>query len=109
VLPDGRIQITAEAAHSSLFHDCTVERAEVAIGLLRPINPATGTQPVTRAAWRQIPATLIDAADDRLPTLVCSAFASTPHDSLSIPTGHCPQWSRPDLVADILSELVLAK
>ena len=109
VLPDGRIQLTAEAARTSLFHDCTMERAEEAIRLLRPTNPATGTQPVTRAAWRQIPATLIEATDDRLPTLVCSAFDSTPHDSLSIPTGHCPQWSRPDLVADILSELVLAK
>ncbi len=109
VLPDGRIQLTAEAARTSLFHDCTMERAEEAIGLLRPTNPATGTQLVTRAAWRQIPATLIEAKDDRLPRLVCSAFDSTPYDSPSIPTGHCPQWSRPDLVADLLSELVLAK
>ncbi len=108
VLPDGRIQLTAEAARTSLFHDCTMERAEEAIGLLRPTNPATGTQLVTRAAWRQIPATLIEAKDDRLPRLVCSGFDSTPYDSRSIPTGHCPQWSRPDLVADLLSELVLA-
>lgn len=109
MLPDGRIQLTAEAARTSLFHDCTMERAEEAIGLVRPSNPATGTQPVTQAAWRQIPATLIEAVDDRLPRLVCSAFDSTTHDSLSIPTGHCPQWSRPDLVADRLSKLVLAK
>ena len=109
VLPDGRIQLTAAAARASLFHDCTVERAEEAISLLRPINPVTSTQPVTQAAWRHIPATLIEVANDRLPKLVCSAFDSTPHDSLSIPTGHCPQWSRPELVADILSELVLAK
>jgi pimeloyl-ACP methyl ester carboxylesterase len=109
VLPDGRIQLTAATARASLFHDCTVERAEEAISLLRPINPATSTQPVIQAAWRHIPATLIEVANDRLPKLVCSAFDSTPHDSLSIPTGHCPQWSRPELVADILSELVLAK
>ena len=109
VLPDGRIELTAEAARTALFHDCAPERADAAIGLLRPINPATGTQVVGRAAWRQVPATLIEAADDRLPRLICSAFDSIPHDSLSIPTGHCPQWSRPDLVADMLSELVLAK
>lgn len=109
VLPDGRIELTVEAARASLFHDCTPERAEEAIGLLRPINPATGTQPVSRTAWRQIPATLIEATDDRLPRLVCSAFDSTRHDSLTVPTGHCPQWSRPDLVADMLCELVLTK
>jgi pimeloyl-ACP methyl ester carboxylesterase len=109
VLPDGRIALTPEAARTGLFHDCTPDRAEEAISLLRPINAASGTQPVSRAAWRQIPATLIEAADDRLPRLVCQAFDSTPHDSVSIPTGHCPQWSRPDLVADLLSELVLAR
>lgn len=109
VLPDGRIELRPEAARTGLFHDCTPDRAEEAISLLRPINPAAGTQPVSRAAWRQIPATVIEAADDRLPRLVCSALDSTPHDSVSIPTGHCPQWSRPDLVADLLGELVLAR
>jgi pimeloyl-ACP methyl ester carboxylesterase len=109
VLSDGRIELTAEAARTALFHDCAPELADAAISLLRPINPTTGTQPVSRAAWCQIPATLIEAADDRLPRLVCSAFDSTPHDSVSIPTGHCPQWSRPDLVADLLGELVLAR
>jgi pimeloyl-ACP methyl ester carboxylesterase len=108
VLPDGRIGLRPEAARTGLFHDCAPDRAEEAISLLRPTNPATGSQPVSQAAWRQIPATLIEAADDRLPRLVCSAFDSTPHDSVSIPTGHCPQWS-PDLVADLLGELVLAR
>jgi pimeloyl-ACP methyl ester carboxylesterase len=109
VLPDGRIELTAETAHTSLFHDCTPERAEAAIRLLRPINPVAGTQPVSRAAWRQIPTTLIEGSDDRLPRLVCTAFDAIPHDALSIPTGHCPSWSRPDLVADVMSELVLTK
>lgn len=107
VLPDGRVELIAEAARTSLFHDCPAERAEKAIRLLRPINPATGSRAVTRAAWRQLPATLIEATDDRLPRLVCAAFDSAPHDRLSIPSGHCPPWSQPGLVADLLGEMAL--
>ena len=109
VLPDGRIQLTADAARTSLFHDCTPERAEAAIRLLRPINPVTVTQSVSQAAWRQIPTTLIEASNDRLPRLVCSAFDANPHDWLSIPTGHCPPWSHPDLVADLVTGLALTR
>ena len=108
VLPDGRVQLTARAARTSLFHDCPPGRADEAIDLLRPINPVAASQPVGGAAWRHLPATLIEASHDRLPRLVCSAFDAGPHESLSLPTGHCPQWSRPELVAELLVELALA-
>lgn len=108
-LPDGRIELRPDAARQSLFHDCPPQRADAAIRLLRPINPATGTQAAARAAWHRLPATLIEAQDDRLPRLVCPGFDSAPHDVLTITAGHCPQWSRPDLVADALYGMLLNK
>jgi len=109
VLPGGGIALKPGAARHSLFHDCPPHRADAAIRLLRPVNPAAGAQPVTHAAWHHIPATLIEASDDRLPRLVCPGFDSAPHDVLTIPAGHCPQWSCPDLVADALCEMVLTE
>lgn len=65
--PDGRIMIRPDSARASLFHDCDDARASDAIARLRPINPATGTATVTRAAWRDIPATYVRCTQDRLP------------------------------------------
>ncbi len=86
VLDDGRIQLMAEAARATLFHDCPEDRAELAISRLRPINPATGGQTISEAAWRQIPATLVEAADDQLPRLVCAGFDTASHEVVQWPT-----------------------
>jgi pimeloyl-ACP methyl ester carboxylesterase len=104
---DGRVQLTTIAARESLFHDCSPERADAAIALLRPLNPMTASQSVTDAGWRKVPATLVEAADDRLPRLVSRTFDAADHDTIQLPTGHCPQWSRPELVADLLAEAAL--
>jgi pimeloyl-ACP methyl ester carboxylesterase len=108
VLDDGRIQLTAEAARISLFHDCPEDRADLAVSRLRTINPATGGQAIGEAAWRQIPATLVEAADDRLPRLVTAGFDAAAEEVVRLPSGHCPQWSRPELVAELLASLVRA-
>lgn len=104
-LSDGRIELTPEAARRTLFHDCSPDRAAEAIAQLRPINPVTSTQIVAEASWRRIPATLVEASHDRLPRLVCREFDGDEHDLVTLPTGHCPQWSRPDLMADCLAEI----
>ena len=54
---DGRMVMRPESARAALFHDCPPDRADTAITLLRPQTPATGTQPATAAAWRDIPST----------------------------------------------------
>jgi pimeloyl-ACP methyl ester carboxylesterase len=108
VLADGRIALRRDSALESLFHDCPPERAAEAVTLLRPGNPVAGTQPVQGSAWRSLPFTYVRGADDRLPELLCAAAAEHPHEVVTLPTGHCPQWSRPDLVAGLLAQIARA-
>lgn len=104
---DGRLVLRPESARAGLFNDCTPDRADAAIALLRPLNPATGTQPVTGAAWHDIPSTYVRCTQDRLPyEPVAPAFRGHAASVLTLPTGHCPQWSRPDLVAELLIRIV---
>lgn len=104
---DGRLVLRPDSARAALFNDCTPDRANAAIALLRPLNPATGTQPATGAAWRDIPSTYARCTQDRLPyEPVAPAFREHAAGMLTLPTGHCPQWSRPDLVAELLIRIV---
>jgi pimeloyl-ACP methyl ester carboxylesterase len=100
---DDRMVLRPESARAGLFHDCPTDRADAAIALLRPHSPATSAQPVTGAAWREIPSTYVRCTQDRLPyELVAPAFMELAAEVVTMPTGHCPQWSRPDLVAELL-------
>jgi pimeloyl-ACP methyl ester carboxylesterase len=102
--PDGRIMIRPDSARTSLFHDCDAARASDAIARLRPINPATSTATVTRAAWHDIPATYVRCTQDRLPyEPVSPSFLSRGFDMRELPAGHCPQWSHPGLVASLIA------
>ena len=101
---DGRIMIRPDSARTSLFHDCDAARASDAIARLRPINPATSTATVTRAAWHDIPATYVRCTQDRLPyEPVSPSFLSRGFGTRELPAGHCPQWSRPGLVASLIA------
>ena len=108
LLAGGRLALRRHSALESLFHDCPSERAAEAVSLLRPENPAVGTQAVQGSAWRSLPFTYVCGADDRLPELLCDAAAEHPHEVVTLPTGHCPQWSRPDLVAAVLARIARA-
>lgn len=105
-LPDGRVTLRRDSARTGLFHDCPPERADVALSLLRPANPVVNAQLVHGAAWRSIPATYVRGEQDRLPReLLAPGFLERAEQVITLPTGHCPQWSRPDLVAGLLAEI----
>ena len=102
--PDGRIMLRPDSARTSLFHDCDAARASDAIARLRPINPATAVATVTRAAWHDIPATYVRCTRDRLPyEPVSPSFRSRGFETRELAAGHCPQWSRPGLVASLIA------
>lgn len=104
---DGRMVMRPESARAALFHDCPPDRADAAIALLRPQTPATGTQPATAAAWRDIPSTYIRCTQDRLPyELISPAYWEHASQVLTLAAGHCAQWSRPGLVADLLWPII---
>jgi hypothetical protein len=88
-------------ARTSLFHDCSARRAEEAIAPLEPTNPAVGTQPLRAVAWRMIHVTYVRGTAHRMPELVSPAFPFGPIELINLPTGHCPNWSRPDLVGEL--------
>jgi pimeloyl-ACP methyl ester carboxylesterase len=65
---------------------------------------AGGDQLVTAAAWRQLPSVYVRGSEDRMPEAVAAGFLDQPIQVVELPTGHCPNWSRPDLVAPLLAE-----
>jgi len=106
--PDGLADLDPEQAEAALFHDCGPARAKAAVDRLRPMNMAGGTQPLTGAAWRELPATLVRGTLDRMPEAIAPAFFDGEPEIVEIPTGHCPNWSRPELVAEVLASRAAA-
>jgi pimeloyl-ACP methyl ester carboxylesterase len=104
VRPDGTIELTRESAIAALFNDCTVKRADRAADRLRPMNPAVNAQAVTGAAWRELPASYVRPTRDQMPELVSADFLAIVDEVVEIPTGHCPQWSHPELTANLIIE-----
>jgi len=104
IAADGSMTMAADTAVTKLFQDCARVRAWQAARQLRPMNARVGHHPVSTAAWRQLPCTFVRGLYDRMDEMVAPDFWLTA-SVLELPTGHCPQWSRPDLVANILLDL----
>jgi pimeloyl-ACP methyl ester carboxylesterase len=102
VRPDGLGELKPEQAEAALFHDCDPARAREAVERLRPMNMAGGTQPLTGAAWRELPSTLVRGTLDRMPEAIAPAFFERDPEVVEISAGHCPNLSQPALVAEIL-------
>lgn len=101
---DGLAVLDRGAAREALFNDCDPDRAREALDQLRPSNvAAVGTQPVSAAAWAELPATYVRGSKDRMPEAVSAGFLDQV-EVIELPTGHCPHWSRPDLVASLLAD-----
>ena len=66
------------------------------------MNPIVRSQPLTKAAWRDLPSTFVRGSQDRMSEIVTPAFFDRDPEVIALPTGHCPNWSRPDLVAELL-------
>jgi pimeloyl-ACP methyl ester carboxylesterase len=104
VRDDGLAVLDREAARRALFNDCAPDRAEEGVRRLRPTSLAGADQPVREAAWRQLPSVYVRGSEDRMPEAVAPGFLELTKQVIEIPTGHCPNWSRPDLVAQVLAE-----
>ena len=100
--PAGSIVLDPDQAIAALFHDCSKDRAREAASQLRAMNPVVRSQPLTTAAWRDIPSTLVLGSQDRMPAILTPAFLDRDPEVITLPTGHCPNWSRPDLVGELL-------
>jgi pimeloyl-ACP methyl ester carboxylesterase len=104
VREDGLAILDREAARRALFNDCAPDRAEEGLRRLRPTSLAGADQPVREAAWRQLPSVYVQGNEDPMPEAVASGFFEQAAQVVELPTGHCPNRSRPDLVAQLLAE-----
>jgi pimeloyl-ACP methyl ester carboxylesterase len=104
VRDDGLAFLDREAARRALFNDCAPERAEDGLRRLRPTNLSGGDQPVSEAAWTQLPSIYVRGSEDPMPEAVAASFLDRTREVIELPSGHCPNWSRPDLVARLLAD-----
>jgi pimeloyl-ACP methyl ester carboxylesterase len=106
VRDDGLAFLDREAARRALFNDCEPERAEDGLRRLRPMSLSGADQPVSDAAWTQLPSVCVRGREDPMPEAVAPGFLEQTTEIVELPTGHCPNWSRPDLVARLLADRV---
>jgi len=102
---DGRIsEVPPEAARAYFFHDCSAEDA-LAAGLRLTPQGEGGrevTMRVTPERFGRIPRLYVEALHDKsvTPSVQRLVRELTPGaEVVSLPTGHAPQYSAPDLLA----------
>jgi pimeloyl-ACP methyl ester carboxylesterase len=99
-----------EIARHYMFHDCPEANLKWALSTVRLLLPPRVYDDVTPlVAWPEIPITYILGAKDRV-IRPDWARATVPRRlgvmPIEIDTGHCPQNSRPDVLAEMLAEAV---
>jgi pimeloyl-ACP methyl ester carboxylesterase len=102
---------TPEAATRFMFNDCDSETLDWSLATVRLFLPLTVYDEVTPLQdWPSVPATYILGLKDRIINqdwarrAVSERLGVTP---IEIPTGHCPQNSQSELLAEILRGVVV--
>ena len=103
---DGTASVREELVRPLFAQDFDDTTYAGAAARLTPQNEAVFGQPVTTAAWREVPSTYVVCADDRatLPeTQRRQAARAT--DVVELPVAHHPFVTRPELVAGVLQTM----
>jgi pimeloyl-ACP methyl ester carboxylesterase len=105
--PDGRTELDPVGAVSALYGDCSPADAARAVALLRPQAPGHGRGIPERAAWRTVPSTYVICIKDRaVDPALQRRLATRCTTTLSWATSHSPFCSRPDLVVNLLTDVL---
>jgi pimeloyl-ACP methyl ester carboxylesterase len=91
-----------------LFWDCEPEVRDWARSRLRPMSMRIGDpdQTPTGVGWREHPSTLLICEQDETASAeYFKVYAQRATRVIELPTGHSPQLSRPEMVADILEQV----
>ncbi len=100
----GLITVSPEGAAAGFYPDCDPVDVEWALARLRPQGHAPATPLI--APWPDVPSTVIVCTDDRqreYQRLVVAPRLGV--EPIELPGGHSPFLSRPEQLADVLSEL----
>lgn len=104
--PDGTSVIDPSAALELFYGDCEPEDAELAATRLGPDHLDVATEAPTAAAWHQTPSTYVICTQDRaLSPQLQRRLAERATASVQWPTSHSPYLSRPDLLAELLTDI----
>ncbi|MDO9407168.1 alpha/beta fold hydrolase [Patulibacter sp.] len=101
---DGLASFPREVARQALFNDADDDRAAVALDQLRPQDMSGTDRPIETAAWTELPYVNVSGTADLVPRAVAPDFPAGAAQSVELPSGHCPQWTEPELVADLIVE-----
>jgi pimeloyl-ACP methyl ester carboxylesterase len=105
-LDDGRVQVDPVHAQTTGYADCPPEVRDAAVARLRPQVPTPFGDPVSAGRPADVPATYVICTEDRsLPVeLQRDVFAPRADEVVELVSGHSPQFSSPQRIADLLAE-----
>jgi pimeloyl-ACP methyl ester carboxylesterase len=105
--PDGSTSVRQDRAADVFYDDCPEPLATWATALLRTQSPGCGRGIPEHHSWKTTPSTYIVCANDQVldPTIqrTMASRCTTTHEWQ---TGHSPFVGRPDLVTDVLRDLL---
>jgi pimeloyl-ACP methyl ester carboxylesterase len=99
--------IDPDQATAIFFADCSPEVAADAVARLGPQRMTNLGEPATAVAWRDRPSTYVVCEDDgAIHPGLQELLARRSDTVVRWPTSHSPFLSRPDLVADLVREVI---
>ncbi|MFJ6754736.1 alpha/beta hydrolase [Streptomyces sp. NPDC091273] len=108
--PDGSTSLHPGRAIDTLFGDGPEPLAARAVGLLRTQAPGCGRGVPERHSWRDTPSTYVVCARDRaIDPGLQRRMASRCTDVREWQTGHSPFVGRPDLIVELVLELLATR
>lgn len=88
------------------YGDCTPEQQQWADAQLTPQSLASFGQPLSRAAWQDVPSTYVVAEQDQaIPPQAQEAMSGHADEVRRLASSHSPFLSQPAAVADLLVEV----
>jgi pimeloyl-ACP methyl ester carboxylesterase len=101
--------VDEDAAREFLFHDCSPEAANWALGTIRIMYARQAILEITPLqVWPEVPSSYIVCADDRTIQPQWSRRVARERlgvEAIELPGGHCPFVSRPAELADVLAAI----
>ncbi|MEV6426116.1 alpha/beta hydrolase [Streptomyces sp. NPDC051662] len=105
--PDGSTSLHPDRALDTLYGDCPESLAAWAVGLLRAQAPGCGRGVPERHSWKHTPSTYVVCGQDQaIDPGLQRKMASRCSDVREWQTGHSPFVGQPDLIVELLQELL---
>ncbi|WP_437968095.1 alpha/beta hydrolase [Sorangium sp. So ce260] len=107
---DGRLLLPPESARDVFYNDCTDEVAAAAVAALLPQSRASFAQPLSAAAWQELPSTyVICERDNAVPVFAQEAMSQRARRVRRLDASHSPFLSRPDDVVALVHDAIATR